>query len=301
MSPKACLETILSQQTLAEDGPEMKSLNEEKQRVEELIRKEFEQSNPTIKIAGSIAKETAIKVSYDLDVCIYFSCDDKDCGETLKDIYHRVKTCLEKHYYVEQKPVALRLYSNSSTTFGTDYHIDAVPGRFTDETRGDCFLHISVGDKSYFKTNLKTHLKHIKESGLIDQIKLLKVWKARAGLQIRTFILELLIIEILKGSRSSSLEDYLVEFWTKVRDSIFDIKIEDPANPTGNDLSEIFDDTIKQQLKDEASRTLDLISRNRWEDVMGHVEKNESYIGPAIITSAQKYPNAPKPYSDDLV
>lgn len=301
MNPKTYLEKILSQQTLADDGPEMKALNEEKLKVEELIRREFENSNPTIKIAGSVAKETAIIDSYDLDVCIYFSCDDKDCGETLKDIYHKVRACLEKQYHVEQKPVALRLHSSSSSTFGIDYHIDAVPGRFTDESRGDSYLHISVGEKNYFKTNLKVHLKYIKDSGLIDQIKLLKVWKFRTGLSIRTFILELLVIKILKNSTASSLEDYLIEFWNEVRDNIFNIIIEDPANPNGNDLSEIFDDNIKHQLKDAAERTLDLISRNRWEDVLGQVKLSESYIGPAIVSSASKYNNPPKPYADDMV
>ena len=174
--------------------------------------------------------------------------------------------------------MALRLHSEASVPFGVYFHIDAVPGRFIDESRCDCYLHISVGDKSYFKTNLKVHLKHIKGSGLIDQIKLLKLWKVRSGLSIRTFILELLVIEILKNSKATSLEDYLIEFWTTVKDGIFEIKVEDPANPTGNEVIEIFDDTNKQQLKDTATRTIELISRRRWEDVLGPTEKNESYI-----------------------
>lgn len=301
MTPQKYLEQIISQQTLAEDGTEMKALNEEKTKVENLIMREFKDSNPTIKIAGSIAKGTAIKDSYDLDVCTYFSYDDTDCGTTLKDIYNNVKACLEKEYSVIPKPVALRLQSKLQGTFGVDYHIDVVPGRFVDESRGDCYLHISSGEKKYFKTNLKVHLNCIRTSELIEQIKLLKLWKTRCGLSIRTFILELLVIKILKNSTATSLEDYLVEFWTEVKDNIFNIAIEDPANPNGNDLSDIFDDTIKQQLKDAAERTLELISRNRWEEVLGQVKQTESYIDPAIVSSASKYNNPPKPYTDDMV
>ncbi len=303
MSAKTYLEKILARQTLKADGQEMKALNEEKIRVENLIQKEFKDSNPTIKIAGSIAKGSALKDSYDLDICVYFPREDSDdCGETLKEIYEKAKACLEKEYYVVIKPVALRLQSNSPNTKGVDCHIDVVPGRFVDGTEGDCYLHITTGDKNYFKTNLKVHLNHIKNSGLIDQIKLLKLWRNRSGLSVRTFILELLVIKILKGSKATSLQEYLIEFWMGLRDNIDNVTIEDPANPYGNDLSEIFDENIKSQLQSAAHRTLQLVDLDRWEDIYGPVEDRDTANRVASVVSvASTYRTPPRPYCDDVV
>jgi len=303
MNPKTYLEKILNQQSLASDGPEIKALNEEKTRVESLILNEFKDSNPTIKIAGSIAKGTPIKDSYDLDICVYFPKEDsEDCGDTLKEIYDKVRACLEKQYYIVTKPVALRLQSNSERTRGVDYHIDVVPGRFIEGSEGDCHLHITTGDKKYFKTNLKVHIKHIKNSGLIDQIKLLKLWRSRSVLSVRTFILELLVVKILKDSKATSLQDYLIEFWTELRDNIDNITIEDPANPYGNDLSEIFDDHIKAQLQAAAKQTLQLVERGTWEDIYGLVEDKDSANRVASILSvASNYNTPPRPYCDEVV
>lgn len=303
MNTKTYLEKILAQQTLQADGQEMKALNEEKIRVENLILKEFKDSNPTIKIAGSIAKGSALKDSYDLDICVYFPKEDsEDCGETLKEIYEKVKACLEKEYRIVTKPVALRLESNSPSTKGVYCHIDVVPGRFVDGSDGDCFLHITNGDKKYFKTNLKVHLEYIKNSGMIDQIKLLKLWRSRSGLSVRTFILELLVVKILKASKATTLQDYLIEFWTELRDNIDTVTIEDPANPYGNDLSEIFDEKIKSQLQAAADRTMQLAERDRWEDIYGPIEDGDTANRVASIVSvASNYRTPPRPYCDDLV
>ncbi len=97
------LKSILSSQTIAPDSDEMKSLQESREEAEELLRTAFEDSNPTIRYAGSKAKGTMIKDSYDLDIVCYFEHDDNDAGESLKDIYDNVAAFLEDSYYVERK------------------------------------------------------------------------------------------------------------------------------------------------------------------------------------------------------
>jgi hypothetical protein len=47
---------------------------------------------------------------------------------------------LAKSYFVEPKGSALRLKGCGPENLGVDFHIDVVPGRFTDETKTDAYL-----------------------------------------------------------------------------------------------------------------------------------------------------------------
>jgi hypothetical protein len=62
--------------------------------------------------------------------------------------------------------------------------------------------------------------------------------------------------------------------WTHLRDGIDHMTVEDPANPTGNDLSGLFN-AAKYELYTVAARTLDAISCSGWEAVFGPLEKED--------------------------
>lgn len=299
MKKTTYLEAVLESQTIFDDAEIMKALEAEKKKVEKLILKEFKDCNPIIKVAGSHAKGDAILESFDLDVCSYFCSDETGCGETLEDIFNNMVKCLEKEYHVVIKPTAIRLQNKSQDKLGVDCHIDVVPGRFVDGNTGDAYLHKSSGEKKYFKTNLKVHINHVKNSGLIDQIKLLKYWKIRFGLSIvKTFILELLVIEVLKNFKGKPLDESLVHFWSEIEENINTITIEDPANPYGNDLSTIFDDSVKTALKSAASLSKKLADEDKWDQIFGKVEKPSKLIAVASIeTVASTFRNPVKPYS----
>jgi hypothetical protein len=89
-------------------------------------------------------------------------------------------------------------------------------------------------------------------------------------------VLELLTIKLLKGKRSLDLPSQLKHVWTELRDNVDDITIEDPANPTGNDLSELFNVSIRQELSSTAKRTLELIETSGWAAVFGPVPEKSS-------------------------
>ncbi len=269
------LKEVLESQTLKSDSDEMQSLQAHRRDVEKILRENYGNS-PTIKPGGSNAKGTMIKEAYDLDVICYFDRDDNSAGETLKDIYFNIRDVFRESYYVREKPSALRLKSLKQEDYKTDFHIDVVPGRYSDESNSDTFLYRSSGEKCRQKTNLDVHIEHVKNSGVIDAIRLMKLWRVRNGLFVRHFILELLTIDLLKSKKTASLSTQLEHVWTELRDNIDDISIEDPANPNGNDLSEIFDQNVKQSLKSVALATLSMIELNGWQSVFGHVEEMES-------------------------
>lgn len=285
MKPNEYLAKVLSAQTLASYSQELKDLQERRAEVEEYLRQHLEDSSPTIRYGGSKAKGTMIKESYDLDIVCYFPHDDTAAGETLEDIYNNVRRALEKKYLVEPKSSALRLKDASGASRGADFHIDVLPGRFTDEEEADAFLYISSGEKRRLKTNLDVHVAHVKDSGVTDAIRLMKLWKVRNRLSVRNFILELAVIELLSAKKSATIETQLKHVWTELRDNIDDLTVEDPANPTGNDLSELFN-AAKYELSAAARRTLDLIDSSGWEAVFGPVEEESTEENVAALRRA---------------
>jgi hypothetical protein len=266
------LEAVLRDQTLPPDGDELKSLRTERKNVEALLRREFAECAPNIRYGGSMAKKTMIRKSYDLDLPTYFGRDDAAAGETLREIHENVRVALEKEYFVTPKTSALRLRPKDSKG---DFHIDVVPGRFVDGEDGDVFIHQAQADKERLRTNLDTHIEHIRDSGVVDAIRLVKLWRERNGLGVKTFVLELLVVDLLKNKKGASLEKQLVHVWTEFRDRAASLKVEDPANPTGNDLSSYLD-SVRSPLASVALVALENVVSEDWQAIFGYVEEEET-------------------------
>jgi hypothetical protein len=264
------LETVLKNQDLKDDSPELKDLQKERANVEKLLRAGFPDCSPTIRYGGSKAKNTIIKENYDLDIASYFPHDDTSAGATLKDIYDNAEKALAGEYNVVRKRTALRLRSKKDV----DFHIDVVPGRFTDDESSDCFLHQEGTDKDRLKTNLDVHIAHIRDSGFVPAVRILKLWKTRKALNVKQFAFELLIVELLDGT-NKSLPDQVKHVWTELRDRSEPVAIEDPANPTGNDLSDLLNQSVWSELSSVATSTLTTLERGGWEAIFGKVSSDD--------------------------
>lgn len=275
------LHAILKSQDLPDDSSEFKVLIEQRKRVEQILRDGFSNCLPTIRYGGSRAKGTLIKEAYDLDIACYFPYDDETSGSSLEDIYNNVAKVLEKEYSVLRKRSALRLSDKDSV----DFHIDVVPGRFTDEKKGDCYLHQEGGDKERLKTNLDVHIKHVRDSERLDAIRLLKLWNTRKALGVKQFAFELLIIKLLKGSKKT-LSEQLKYIWTELCDRDEPVTIEDPANPAGNDLSDLLSTAVWNELSSVATSTLSMIDANGWEAVFGNVPKDSDKMTGLLAAAA---------------
>jgi hypothetical protein len=151
-----------------------------------------------------------------------------------------------------------------------DFHIDVVPGRFTDETKSDCFIYQKSAEKCRLKTNLDVHIAHVRGSSVIDAIRLLKLWKVRKGLGVKQFVFELLIIDLLKGIKSKPISEQLLHVWGEISAHADPIHVEDPANPGGNDLTNVMA-AVWPVLRAAATDTLNTIRWSGWEGVFGPV------------------------------
>lgn len=265
------LDAVLREQTLTADSDELKKIRDERKKVEALLRREFKDAPPTIRYGGSMAKGTMIKAAYDLDLPCYFGREDTVAGESLKEIYDNVKAALDKDYFTDPKTSAIRLRAKDGEL---DFHIDVVPGRFVDGEDGDVFIHQASAEKQRLLTNLDTHIAHIRDSGLLDAIRLIKYWRDRNGLSIKTFVLELLVVELLKGRKTASLEKQLTHVWTEFRDNAANLRVEDPANPTGNDLSGYLD-SVRSLLSTTARAALASVESGNWTAIFGEVEQED--------------------------
>ncbi len=264
------LNCVLIGQTLTEDGPELRELRKHRGDVDKLLRAKYGTA-PSIRYGGSKAKGTMIRESYDLDIHCAFPRDYRFADNTLHGMYEDMATTLGEGYLVERKRSALRLTSNVPSTRGVYLHIDAVPSRFIDGEDGDVFLYQNEGEKDRLQTNLDVHIAHIQGSGVVDAIRLLKLWKVRNGLlQVKTFVLELLTVDLLKHHKQAGLTRQLELVLTAFRDEMDTLSVQDPANPNGNDLSRILDEA-RPGLASTATRTLRTVEEQGWEAIFGPV------------------------------
>lgn len=281
---------LISQNLLPE---QVRALQSNKAEVTEFLRAEFG-NDPNIRYAGSHEKGTMIRDNYDLDIVCYFPSSD---SRTLKQIREEVSTHLGKNYVIEPKASAERIIDLKGTSAPHGYHIDVVPGRVIEGTK-DVFIHLADGEKERLKTNLKTHIDYIVNSGCVPVIRLVKIWANRNDVHLKTFILELFVIEALSGSTN---KDNLQESFLKVMDTFKDkfdkIQLVDPAN-TNNIVSQTIDASYKMSVMSIAEDTFNSIDGSddiyNWKAIFDEAAIS-SASSKAVSTSTPFTPS--RPYS----
>lgn len=286
MSDSEYLNRVLNAQKISEDSDEIAELRQHRKEIEDVLRDKYG-SIPTITYGGSKAKHTMILSSYDLDIIVIFPRNSTVAGATLKDIYTDVAETLSDDYYVDRKRTALKIQKKAEQT---DLYIDVVPGRFIEDSE-DANLYQNGVLAESLKTNTTKQCKHIRDSGVRDSIKLAKLWKFQHGLvAIKTFVLELLVVEVLKDKTDATLSDQFEYFLVQLRDHIDDFSVQDPANPNGNDLSIIYTEANKLRLTAVARTSLESKERGGWEDVFDEPisEEEERKSAAALLTTTNK-------------
>lgn len=298
MTPNEYLEAVLQDQTLARGSDEYEALQRRGREVKELLRTAFSEHSPSVRNAGSYEKGTMVRPSYDFDALCYFP-RETDVGGNLAEIYDEVARVLSEEYMVERKRSALRLHDATDHDDPEYFHVDVVPGRFMDGADGDVALHQSAGEKDWLKTNPEKHIRHVRDSGLRDTIKLTKVWRENYGFRIPTFVLELLVIKILDGHQDEDLDEQMVHLWTELRDRADSLTVKDPANEN-NDLSTVFDASAKATLSHAARVALDKVAADNWEGILGKVEAGtKEQVADALRGAAAAAANPSRSYCRD--
>lgn len=260
------LEELLGSQDLTSD--QESTLREHKKEVTDFLNSEFGDDAPKIKYAGSRQKGTMIRDSYDLDIVCYFPNTDT---RTLKEIRDDVSAHLRTKYFIQSKASAERILNLSDSTTPGNYHIDVVPGRFI-EGSDDVFLHVSGGEKDHLQTNLKTHINYITNGGCVPIIRLAKIWAHRNRIEIKTFVLELFVVETLSGSKNKDdLKKSFLKVLDGMKNSFGTIQLIDPAN-TNNVVSKLISTSTKNMVVSAAETAFSRLDVSDdvddWRDVL---------------------------------
>ena len=266
MTTEKFLQDLLDSQHLS--SQQEKDLCSHKTEVINFLRAEFGQ-DPVIKYAGSYEKGTMISDRYDLDIVCYFPSSDE---RSLKDIREDVATRLSENYLLTHTASAERILDLKGVEAPGDFHIDVVPGRFIKDAK-DVFLHVASGDKDRMQTNLKVHIDHIVNSGCVPIIRLAKLWACRNNLKIKTFVLELFVIEALSGYQDKGdLRKGFLKAMEAFKDDFASAQIVDPAN-TNNIVSQLIDDSEKRAISQAAETVLEMIKDSNevkdWQESFG--------------------------------
>ncbi len=292
MTDNEYLDAVLRDQTLVPGGSELTELERQRKNVVAVLDKKLGSAKPTVRKGGSWAKGTMNREVYDLDLPTYFAHDDDGAGETLEKIYNTVADAMSEDYFVERRRSALRLRDKDRQA---DTHIDLVPGRFFDATEGDAWIYQNSADKCRMKTNLDVHIDHIRDSGVRPAIRLMKLWNVREGVKMKTFVLELLVVDLLKERKTSSLTGQLRHVFEQLRDHADSLSVTDPANGN-NDLTPALAH-VKPLLVVAANRALAKIDKDGWQSIFGPVTVEDKRsaairVAAAVPVATQYRPHA---------
>ena len=252
MTSESYLREILDEQDLTEN--QKRNLRELRDKIEGQLRNGIK-GTPKAYYGGSYAKNTMIKASYDLDLVLYWP---SDSPYSLESLYRAAEGVLDRNWTpVRKKKVGLEL------SFEGDFHIDIIPGKFSSKDENYAYLYNNeTGGR--FQTSIYIQVDYVKKSGRQDVIRLMKLWKKRKNITIKTCILESCIIEGCKGIDRSKLEFQLLAAFNYLRDNIQNARIEDPSN--SNNI--ISDDLSKEQKNRVRNLAIQAIEAQYWNQVI---------------------------------
>lgn len=235
------------------DGNEKNEIREKYRKdVETCLRNVFRSrcDKIAIRYGGSLAKDTAISDSSDIDILCYLS---SDCILSVEDIYKEALHALTINGFALKAKNSAICVTGHIGDACWDKTIDVVPGKFIDNNEGDVYLWQNRSQKK-LKTNPAKQIDKIKNSNSKDLIRLIKIYRTCRRFELKSFYLEIFCIDVVEKEFDigDDLLDKLVKFCRHYAD--FDsIKIYDPAN-SANDLSDIHNSyefgIIKERMKE---------------------------------------------------
>ena len=212
--------------------------------------------------SGSRAKGTAISLASDVDylVSLKSNCNENSGG--LNSIYDSLFATLGRTYSsVRKQNVSVRIYLNG-------IKVDITPARKQPGNTNDHWLYLSKLDTRK-QTNIQRHITDVSQSGRLNEIKLLKIWRELNGLDFPSIYLEYLLINNIllnKSKEANSLADnawYVLNELAKNAGNPLSARIVDPAN-SANILSDLLTVAEKNTIIKKAQES---IRQTNWNQI----------------------------------
>ncbi|HEC37512.1 hypothetical protein LCGC14_0975420 [marine sediment metagenome] len=200
-------------------------------------------------MAGSFKKDTMIRQHYDLDMFIIWTSEFMP----LKDLFYEVKRALLNFKWkrLEKKRVGWRIpYEN-------EFHVDVIPS-VQDTHESEYSYLYNCFRKKRLKTSMQKHIEEIEKYDRRDVIKLLKLWKFRREVPIKTFLLEIITHLACYNVTRDSLSIQLKTIFEYILNNIVNKEFYDPAN-RDNIISEDLTRSEKYEIRDKVYKALNCI------------------------------------------
>ncbi|MEM5433485.1 conserved protein of unknown function (plasmid) [Cupriavidus taiwanensis] len=190
-----------------------------------------------VSYSGSMAKGTANTCSTDMDLFISLS---PQTPETLQAIFGKLYQAAQGWgWNPRQQNVSIGVMVGGLS-------VDLVPGRQQPGYQHYHWLyHRRAG--TWRQTNVQLHINTVQQSGRLDEIRLVKLWRHLAKLDFPSFYLELCVMEALRGRRVGNLAVNFSLALDWLRDQLVTRRVMDPAN-TNNCISEELTQAEKQAI-----------------------------------------------------
>lgn len=182
-----------------------------------------------INLSGSVAKGTANSGGNDMDLFIQLS---STAYGSLQDIYLSLLRAVGSYWPARAQNVSIGIQCGG-------YHFDLVPARLQAGYRNWYSLWRNRA-QTWTQTDIELHVQTVAASGRVEEIRILKLWRSLAGLDLPSFILELATIEALHGRRQGDLANNVVIALEWIRDRFQGARLVDPSNSNNvvsNDMS----------------------------------------------------------------
>jgi len=176
----------------------------------------------SVTLAGSHAKSTDLR---DSDVDIFLRLSPATPG-TLP----AMQASLANHVLGNIRNVSVRILLEGR-------FIDLVPAR-------DNILW-QARFNTWLKTNVAKQIRYVRDSGLIDEILALKIWRRRHALRFPSFLMELAVIHALKPNRP--IEEQFTSLLRFLATDFPTTRLLDPAN-SNNVVSDLLTDIEKLRI-----------------------------------------------------
>lgn len=214
--------------------------------IEKILKNELSKHNIRVYYAGSYAKNTAIKQNFDLDLVIRFPANP---NISTKQCYELVYQSLRRNeWQPRRKNAAIRISNLSLPGYTTLEHADIVPEQQIYKIE-DCMLWLNKEQKT-LKTSVHKHIEEITKLHMNDLVRLLKFWKYQHKLPYPSFILEQCLVRWAKDEARNASKDIVSRLQTHINyisRRIKNLSLRDPANPSGNILTNTSNFPIEQK------------------------------------------------------
>jgi len=209
----------------------------------------------TIGPSGSFAKGTGVLGTTDLDVFVGIT---NDAPENLKEIYESLYAWAQKSLWFPQR----QNVSIGITWLGAK--VDLVPGKRQANQSTDYSIWKNK-QQTWRQTNVATHISTVVNSGRVNEIRALKIWRKCHNLDFPSFYLELTVIDALwgktKGVNLATNVSLCLEY---IRDHLETACVIDPAN-TANIISDDLTTAEKKKIAQAAGASR---KEPYWEQVL---------------------------------